>query len=104
MKGETRADERLTGGDSGHGQPERETRACPRDTRHVDSALVRLHDRLDHAQAQSKATLRAAVISTIQALPDVGKVLRGDAYASICHRDDDLVLFLRRAEVDLSPG
>src|SRR5215831_15361552 len=68
-----------------------EQRAYARLTGDLDAPLVRLHHRFDQAQSQSQSPLRAALIATVEAVPDLGRFFRRNPNAGIFNRDDGLL-------------
>src|SRR5262249_48913000 len=68
-----------------------EQRAYARITGDLDAPLVRLHHRFDQAQSQSQSSLRAALIATVEAVPDLGRFFRRNPNAGIFNRDDGLL-------------
>ena len=55
---------------------------------HFDAAAVRLDNRLDKTQTQPETALRAALVASIEALPDVRQMLWRDAGSGVADRHD----------------
>src|ERR687883_54603 len=67
---------------------------------------VDVHQLAHNGQADAAAPglLRARVIAAIEAVEDVGQVLRGDPRPAVIYLDHRAVALARRAQPDLTPG
>src|SRR5262249_20980314 len=77
-----------------------EKRPDARLTVDFDAPLVRLHHRFDQAQSQSQSSLRAALIATVEAVPDLGRPLRRNPNAGIFNRDNGLLPMPKSSQVN----
>ena len=59
-----------------------------------------LHNRFDETQPESQAALRAALVTTVQAFPDVRNLLHGDSHPRVAHFDNDFGDMLLGSDVN----
>src|SRR4051812_46425008 len=53
------------------------------------AAVVGFDDGFDEAEAEAEAALGTAFVAAVEAVPDLGDVLGGDAFAVVLGDDDD---------------